>query len=308
MRKEGLEIEKRGAISLIVFLMLRYTPQLVVPLYGGYLAYVGEITVGGLLASMYLISAFFIPVEVGLGWVRQLREIAPAVERVFAILDHPIENGVHSQLQPSPAADAITFQAVNFQYGDEVKVLQDFDLRIEKGKMVALVGSSGCGKSTVLKLLCGFYQPQSGIVRIGGNDIFQTSIREMRKQVAYVTQETYLFPTTLAENIAYGRLGASQGEIEAAAKAANAHDFILSLPKGYQTQVGEWGAKLSGGEKQRIALARAILKDAPILLLDEPTSALDLQSEALVQEALDRLAAGRIVWWWPTAYPRLRCR
>jgi subfamily B ATP-binding cassette protein MsbA/ATP-binding cassette subfamily B protein AbcA/BmrA len=144
-------------------------------------------------------------------------------------------------------------------------------------------------------LLCGFYRPQQGEIRIAGQDIVLSGIREARKRVSLVSQETYLFPTTIAENIAYGKVGASQQEIEEAARAANAHDFITGLPQGYQTQVGEWGSRLSGGEKQRISLARAILKDAPILLLDEPTSALDAQSEAVVQEALERFMQGRTV-------------
>ena len=295
VRAEGLEIDKRAAIEFAVFLMLRYIPQLVAPLYGGYLAFTGEITVGALIASNYLIWMVFIPVETALGWLRQLREIAPAVARIFEILDQPAENGAQRDLQPSPGAPALDFDAVSFQYNDEARILHDFSFSLDEGKVVAIVGSSGCGKSTVLKLLCGFYRPQSGQVRIGGSDIFQSNLRAARKRVSLVSQETYLFPTTIAENIAYGRLGATHDEIIAAAKAANAHDFISAQPDGYETQAGEWGAKLSGGERQRIALARAILKDAPILLLDEPTSALDAQSEAIVQEALERFMHGRTV-------------
>jgi len=174
-------------------------------------------------------------------------------------------------------------------------IVEDFNLTITEGEFVTLIGHSGCGKSTVLKLLCGFYQPQNGEIRIKGNHIFETDLRETRKHVSIVSQETYLFPTTIAENIGFGREGATRDEIIVAAKAANAHDFIIAQPNGYETQVGEWGGKLSGGEKQRIALARAILKDAPILLLDEPTSALDTQSEAIIQEALDRFMQGRTV-------------
>lgn len=295
VRAEGLEIDKRAAIEFAVFLMLRYIPQLVAPLYGGYLAFTGEITVGSLIASNYLIWMVFIPVETMLGWMRQLREAAPAVERIFEILDQPIENIQPTDFQPVPDASALTFDTVSFQYSTDRQILNNFSLSVDEGKVVALVGSSGCGKSTVLKLLCGFYRPQSGHVRIGGCDIFQSDLRKARKHVSLVSQETYLFPTTIAENIAYGCEGANRDEIIAAAKAANAHDFILAQPDGYETQVGEWGSKLSGGEKQRIALARAILKDAPILLLDEPTSALDAQSESIVQEALERFMRGRTV-------------
>jgi len=237
----------------------------------------------------------FIPVETMLGWIRNLREVAPAVERVFEILDQPIETTALSTTQSAPQLNGITFNLVNFQYSDGTKILEDFSLNLDKGNVVALVGSSGCGKSTVLKLLCGFYAPQSGQIMISGSDIFQSNIGDARKQVSLVSQDTYLFPTSISENIGYGRLGATQEEIEDAAKVANAHEFITAQPEGYQTQVGEWGFKLSGGEKQRIALARAILKDAPILLLDEPTSALDAQSEAIVQEALERFMSGRTV-------------
>ena len=295
VRQEGLAIDKRRAVEFAVFLMLRYIPQLVAPLYGGYLAFTGEISAGTLLASVYLIWMVFIPVETMLGWIRNLREVAPAVERIFEILDQPAEKGELINAQFIPQGRSISFNSVSFQYSEDAKILEDFSFSLEEGNVIALVGSSGCGKSTVLKLLCGFYSPQKGQIKIGGSDIFQSNIRDARKLVSLVSQETYLFPTTIAENIGYGRQGATQEEIEIAAKAANAHDFITAQSEGYLTQVGEWGSRLSGGEKQRIALARAVLKDAPILLLDEPTSALDAQSEAIVQEALDLFMVGRTV-------------
>ena len=297
VRNEGLAIDRRAGIEFAVFLLLRYTPQLIAPLYGGYLAFQGEITVGALIASNYLIWMIFIPVETMLGWIRQLREVAPAVERVFTLLDQPIEETAqrHQDFQPVRDAPALRFDLVNFRYKDDTPILHDFSLRVDKGQAVALVGPSGCGKSTVLKLLCGFYRPQSGQIHIEGNDLLRSDLYDVRRRVSLVSQETYLFPTTIAENIAYGRQGATRDEIIAAARAANAHDFISAQPEGYKTQVGEWGSKLSGGERQRIALARAILKDAPILLLDEPTSALDAQSEAILQEALERFMRGRTV-------------
>ncbi len=295
VRAEGLEIDKRSAMSFSIFLMLRYIPQLVAPLYGGYLAFTGEITVGALIASNYVIWMIFIPVETMLGWIREIREVSPAVERVFELLDAPTDNTHRAPFRLASATPTVEFNSVSFQYNDETPILSDFSLSLNKGKIIALVGSSGCGKSTVLKLLCGFYHPQSGEICISGNDIFETDLRNARKYVSLVSQEIYLFPTTIAENITHGRTGATHSEIVAAAKAANAHDFIIAQPDGYETQVGEWGSKLSGGEKQRIALARAILKDAPILLLDEPTSALDTQSEAVVQDALERFMQGRTV-------------
>jgi ABC-type multidrug transport system fused ATPase/permease subunit len=295
VEKEGLFISRRRAISIGVFLALRYIPQLVVPLYGGYLTFQGEISVGTLLACNWLIWQIFIPVETFLAWVRQFREYIPAFERVFEILDEPSEHIGDQVFSIGQQDPVIAFDRLTFGYEKDKPVLRDLNLQINKGQTAALVGPSGCGKSTVLKLLCGYYKPDQGHIRVLGNDMVETDLTAARKHVSLVSQETYLFPTSIAENIAYGRPGASPDEVSKAAKMANAHNFIINQPDGYQTNVGEWGAKLSGGEKQRISLARAILKDAPILLLDEPTSALDTQSEALVQAALTKLMIGRTV-------------
>jgi ABC-type multidrug transport system fused ATPase/permease subunit len=163
----------------------------------------------------------------------------------------------------------------------------------QRGQIVALVGPSGGGKSTVLKMLLGFYCPQAGSIVVEGRPIGSYPLEQLRERIAYVPQDAYLFDGTIEENIRYGRLDASDEELEAAARAANAHGFIVEQPEGYQTVVGERGAKLSGGQRQRIAIARALLKDAPILLLDEATSSLDSRSEQLVQQALDTLMKGR---------------
>jgi ABC-type multidrug transport system fused ATPase/permease subunit len=264
-----------------------------VPLYGGTLAYRGEITVGQLLAANMLIWTVFMPIERLLGMLSQVRETVPVVERILELLDQPAEPMDALPFAPVPGAAPVEFVHVGFGYQADDPLLKGLSLRLLPGQTVALVGPSGCGKSTLFKLLCGFYHPQQGQVRIHGNDLAKVNLAGARAQVSLVSQQTYLFPTTISENIAYGRSGATEAEIITAAKAANAHDFILEQPQGYQTQVGERGTRLSGGQRQRIALARAILKDAPILLLDEPTSALDTQSEALVQEALDRFMAGR---------------
>ena len=186
----------------------------------------------------------------------------------------------------------IHFENLEFDYGDK-PVFCGIDLRVKAGQMVALVGASGSGKTTLANLLLRFYDPKRGAVRIGGTDIRQASIKDLRRQIALVAQETILFNDTIRSNIALGRPGASDAEIEAAAKHAYAHEFILQKPQGYDTVVGEKGAVLSVGQRQRITIARAILRNAPILVLDEATSALDTESERAVQAALEELMQDR---------------
>lgn len=187
----------------------------------------------------------------------------------------------------------IAMEDIRFGYTADRMILSGFTMYIPKGRRIALTGASGKGKSTLAKLLLGFYEPGGGRISVNGKAFGDYTLEELRAMIAYVPQEPYLYGVSIAENIAYGRPDATPAEIERAAMAANAHDFIMKLEQGYQTPAGERGNRLSGGEKQRIAIARAILKDAPILLLDEATSALDNESEQLVNEALERLMAGR---------------
>jgi ATP-binding cassette subfamily B protein len=188
----------------------------------------------------------------------------------------------------------IEFENVTFHYGSHLMPLyRDFSVSIRPGERVGLVGHSGSGKTTFVKLIQRLYDVNKGRILIDGQDIAQAKQASLRSQIAIVQQEPILFHRSLAENIAYGRPGASQAEIEHAAKLASAHDFIVSLPKGYSTLVGERGVKLSGGERQRVAIARAFLADTPILILDEATSSLDSESEVLIQQAMERLMTGR---------------
>jgi subfamily B ATP-binding cassette protein MsbA len=189
----------------------------------------------------------------------------------------------------------IELENVSFGYGSDKLALRNATLRIEPGKKYALVGASGAGKSTILSLILRFYDPQTGVVKIDGCDLRGITQHSLRRHIGTVTQETFLFHDTIAENIRYGNLEATQEEIVASAKLAYAHDFILAQPNGYETIVGDKGCMLSGGQQQRLAIARAILKGAPILLLDEATSALDSESERMIQDAIERLSEGRTV-------------
>lgn len=224
----------------------------------------------------------------------QFREALGSVQRVFEILDTEADVADAPDAQTLPAvAGAIDFDHVSFGYETDVPVIHDISLRIEPGEIVALVGPSGAGKSTLFNLIPRFYDPTVGAMRIDNVDVRTVTQESLRTQIGLVPQETILFGGTIRENIAYGRLDATEDEIIAAARAANAHPFILETPQGYDTIVGERGIKLSGGQRQRLAIARAILKNPRILLLDEATSALDSESEDLVQDALDRLMQGR---------------
>ncbi|HRP12559.1 MAG TPA: ABC transporter ATP-binding protein, partial [Terricaulis sp.] len=222
-----------------------------------------------------------------------LNEALAALGRIFGLLDEPASVKDAPGAKPLAAKQgAISFENVGFSYG-EGAALENVSFSAAPGETLALVGPSGAGKSTIFNLLPRLYDPTAGAVRIDGQDVRDATLASVRGAIALVSQEAALFNDTIRANIALGRAGASHAEIEDAARAAAAHDFIMALPQGYDTIAGERGANLSGGERQRIALARAFLRDAPILLLDEATSALDAESEARVQEALKRLAKGR---------------
>lgn len=217
-----------------------------------------------------------------------------AFERILTLVD--AEPSIVNRKSARPLRvrrGTIEFKAVEFSYDAEVAALRGLDLSVPAGKTTALVGESGAGKSTIFNLLLRFYEPQSGVIAIDGENIADVTLESLRQAISVVSQETLLFDDTIAANIAFGKPGASEQEIAAAAEAASADEFIRALPKGYGTSVGEGGSNLSGGQRQRIAIARAFLKDAPILLLDEATSALDAESEAVVQAALSKLSRGR---------------
>lgn len=265
------------------------------------------VTLGELTAIYSIYGAFrFVVLEIG-KYIPQLMNCVANAERIYEFLQLEEEperyagndDDEKARSQSAVSVDcALAVCGVTFGYEDEKRVLDQFSMRIAKGEFVAVTGKSGCGKSTLAKLILGFYRPEEGGFFIEGTSYGAMSLRELRDKIGYVPQEPYLFEASIAENIAYGMSGMAPEDVPMekiieAAKAANAHEFIMKLPKGYDTVPGERGNTLSGGEKQRIAIARAVLKNAPLLLLDEATSALDNESERLVNEAIERLCENR---------------
>jgi subfamily B ATP-binding cassette protein MsbA len=226
----------------------------------------------------------------------EVQEGLAAAARVFELLDTtPDIKDEEEALPLPPISNGVDFQEVTFKYGEEA-VLRDISLHVKVGEVIALVGMSGAGKTSLVNLLPRFYDVEKGQILIDGCDIRKVTVKSLRDQIALVTQQTILFNDTVRNNIAYGNLACSDQEIIEAAKAANAHDFVQKFPQGYETIIGEQGVKLSGGERQRLSIARALLKNAPVLILDEATSSLDSDSETEVQRAMERLMEGRTVF------------
>jgi ATP-binding cassette subfamily B protein len=263
--------------------------------FGGRMVMAGDLSVGELASFILytLIVAMSMTALANL-W-SDFARARGASERVFELIDRQpvVDAGGGKALDE--VNGLVEFEGVDFSYPvrPEIKVLDDVMLRLEPGRVVALVGPSGAGKSTIAALLLRLYDPDHGSIRLDGHDLRALDASWLRTRVGTVAQEPVLFSTAIAANIRYGRPEAANTEVEAAARAANAHEFISALPEGYETEVGERGVRLSGGQKQRVAIARALLKDPPILILDEATSSLDAESESLVQDALERLMANR---------------
>ncbi len=296
-----LAVSKREAIITPVLFTLMMSPVVFAVLYGSYLISKGVFSTGELITFLYLLNLCLEPLQNIPTLVTHTFEMGGALKRVHDVALQPAERqGKRMESDPDdevgPSTTPIRFDLVSFSYEqDSPLLLRNMSFTVERGKTVALVGASGGGKSTIIKLICGFYeiQPDGGIIRVFGRAVTDWNPDELRSALAVVTQDAFLFSGTIADNIGYGRSDASLDDIVQAAKSAHAHSFIMELPDGYQTEVGERGGLLSGGQRQRITIARAILKDSPILLLDEPTSALDTESEHLVQQALDMLMKGR---------------
>jgi ATP-binding cassette, subfamily B, bacterial len=254
----------------------------------------GTITLGALLLVMGYLTQLYAPIKMMARKAGSLQEHLASAERTFTLLDEAPEVPERPDARPlERASGAVEFRDVSFAYGPDRPALERISFSVVPGLRVGIAGATGAGKTTMMNLLTRFYDPSAGRILLDGVDLRDYKVADLRKQFGIVLQDPVLFSTSIAENIAYARPDAGQREIEAAAAAANAHDFVASLPDGYDTQVGERGIRLSGGERQRISLARAFLKGAQILILDEPTSSVDLKTEALILDAMERLMEGR---------------
>jgi ATP-binding cassette subfamily B protein len=301
-REVGQELydEQVQAVTLRnrIFPMIRWVANLgnVFMLGGGiYFILRGQFTIGGLLAYRGYGRYFYGPISDLVTINDLLQQASAASRRIFEVLDAPetITDAPNARPLPMPLRGDIVFDHVTFGYDPAHPVLKDISLHIRPGERVALLGPSGAGKSTLIALVARLYDPDGGRVLIDGHDLRAVTLASLRSQSAQVQQESFLFNTTVLENLRFGRPDATQEEVEIAARAANAHGFISNLPDGYDTMVGERGVRLSGGQKQRLSIARAFLVNPQLLLLDEPTSAVEPESESMIVEALERLMRGR---------------
>jgi ATP-binding cassette subfamily B protein len=262
--------------------------------YGAYQVLQGRLTVGELLIVMAYIASVYKPLETISGTIGSLQEQLISLKMACELQEEePDIKDVPDAITLDRAQGRVAFEGVSFSYKGRVDTLNDISFDAPAGRVIAIVGPTGAGKSTLVSLVPRFFDPQRGRVLLDGTDVRRLTLKSLREQISIVLQEPLLFSATIADNVRYGRLEAREQEIIEAAKAANAHDFIMRLPQKYATRLGERGAQISGGERQRIAVARAFLKDAPILILDEPTSSIDSKTELVILDALERLMVGR---------------
>jgi subfamily B ATP-binding cassette protein MsbA len=291
--KSEIKLDVMAAFSSIISLLISAAGPIMVLWYGCSEIMSGNLTVGGLFAFMSFTAYLFGPVRILYDLNTGFQRSLPAVERIFEMFDTKSEPSRGKPL--AIKAGKVAFSGVCFGYSDDRSVLEDLNLTLEPQSNTALIGRSGAGKSTVALLLLRFYQPGKGRISIDGADISEVDLKDLRRNIGWVSQDTFLFSDTIRENIRFGRPDASDEDVERAARAAFAHDFIIQLPGGYDTAVGERGCTLSGGQRQRIAIARALIKDPAVLIMDEATSQLDMQSEQTIGAAIKGLSSRKTV-------------
>lgn len=294
--EQGCKSTKITSMGFVVKHVVNTVPVVICYLFALHEIMQGRITTGDMLAFSVLFSRIVGPLSNIVFCVNDIREINVSLARVREIYDEQPETSGTGEFDAKAYNGlVIEWDNLKFSYDGEREVLKGIDLKISKGETVAFAGGSGEGKSTIFKILCGFYQKSGGSFRLFGHEYDEWNVIRARQCFSYVSQNVFLFPETIWKNVAYGKENATREEVIEACKNANIHEFIMALPKGYDTLVGERGARLSGGERQRISIARAFLKDAPILLLDEPTAAVDSATEELLSKAVDNISKGRTV-------------
>jgi subfamily B ATP-binding cassette protein MsbA len=294
--QRALALTRWNALTQSIINTLTDLAPLLVLLYGGYQVIYGRLTMGAFVAFFAYLDRLYSPLRRLVNSSTELTQASASLERVVELMNEPcdIVDSPYSRKLAEGVIGRIEFEHVHFRYGAEGDwVIRDLSLRIEPGQTVAFVGMSGGGKSSLISLIPRFYDIQEGSIRLDGLDLREIAVRSLRSQIGMVLQDNILFSGSVRDNILLGKPDAAEAEVLAAARAANAHEFIEQLPNGYDTEIGERGVKLSGGQKQRIAIARVFLKNPRILILDEATSALDLESEHLIQESLETLAKDR---------------
>ena len=263
---------------------------------GGYFALQGRVSASDIVGFIMYLSLFYQPITTLARVMEDLQQANAGAERVFELLDtEPDIVDAKDAKKMEGAEGNLTFENISFQYLDEKPVLKNISFKADKGEMIAIVGPTGVGKTTIISLIARFYEPVAGRILLDGMDIKDLKLASLRRQISIVLQDVFLFNGTVGENIAYGNEKAQIDEIIAAAKIAQAHAFISSLPNGYDTYIGERGVTLSGGQKQRLAIARAVLRNTPILILDEATASVDVETEENIQKAIQNLAGTRTI-------------